>query len=251
MSDSQQQPDARLQAYLDGQMPDQEREAFAREIAASADLAAQIKLQKRVEESLCRSFKVPEAPAKVDLPQPELVTVKLRSRRRILVAAAFAATAVTVFWVALALHYFGGEAEPNYDPNQPLAAIYQATLAQGFKPKWVCDNAEEFASTFQKRQGQPLLLAALPAGTKMEGLTYVGGLSRYTTTMLARADGKPVMVFVDRTDTDPHPAEPAARTGLHLFRKQLGSLVLYEISPIDHPAVMDYLELADIPPPKL
>jgi hypothetical protein len=250
MSDPQQQPDLRLQAYLDGEMPDHEREAFAREIAANADLAAQVALQKRIEESLCRSFKAPEAPPKIELPQRELVTVKARSRRRMLIAAGLAATAATVFWVALALHYFGGEPEPNYDPNQPLSDIYQTTLAQGFKPKWVCDNAEEFASTFQKRQGQPLLLAALPAGTKMEGLTYVGGLSRYTTTMLARTDGKPVMVFVDRADADPHPAEPAAKTGLHLFRKQLGSLVLYEISPLDHPAVMDYLELADMPPPK-
>ena len=245
-----QQPEARLQAYLDGQLPAQEREAFAREIAANADLAAQIALQKRIEESLRRSFKTPEPPAKIELPQRELATLKARSRRRMLIIAGLAATAVTIFWVALAWRFFGGEAEPNYDPNQPLADIYQMTVAQGFKPKWVCDNPEEFASTFQKRQGQPLVLAALPAGTKMEGLTYVGGLSRYTTTMLARADGKPVMVFVDRADSDPHPAEPAAKTGLHLFRKQLGSLVLYEISSLDHPAVMDYLELADVQPPK-
>jgi hypothetical protein len=250
MNDPQRQPDARLQAYLDGQMPAQEREAFAREIAANADLAAQIALQKRIEESLCRTFKAPEPPAKIELRPRELGTVKSRLRRRILIAAGLAATAVTVFWIALALHYFGGEAEPNYDPNQPLADIYQTTVAQGFKPKWVCNDAQEFASTFQKRQGQPLVLAALPAGTTMEGLTYVGGLSRYTTTMLARADGKPVMVFVDRADADPHPPEPAAKTGLHLFRKQLGSLVLYEISPLDRPAVMDYLELADMPPPK-
>jgi hypothetical protein len=57
-------------------------------------------------------------------------------------------------------------------------------------------------------------------------------------------------VFVDRANADPHPPEPAAKTGLHLFHKQLGSLVLYEISPLDRPTVMDYLELTDLPPPK-
>jgi hypothetical protein len=170
-------------------------------------------------------------------------------RRRLALIAA--ATAATVVWGTLAWQYFGKKSDaPNYDPNIPLATIYKTRVADGFHPTWICNDEHEFASTFLTRQGQGLLLASLPEGTQMEGLTYCGGISRYTTTMLARVNGAPVMVFVDRADADTHPAPPAAETRLHLFRKELGPLVLYELTPLNHPTVMDYLRLADVPPAK-
>ena len=82
----------------------------------------------------------------------------------------------------------------------------------------------------------------------MEGLTYRGGLSRYTTTMLARVNGLPVMVFVDRVTADTHPTLRSSESKLHLFRKELGPLVVYELTPLDQPKVSDYLYLADVPP---
>jgi len=90
--------------------------------------------------------------------------------------------------------------------------------------------------------------ADMPVGTKMEGLTYRGGLSRYTTTMLARVNGLPVMVFVDRANADTHPTLPSGESKLHLFRKELGPLVLYELTPLDQPKLSDYLYLAEVPP---
>ena len=63
--------------------------------------------------------------------------------------------------------------------------------------------------------------------------------------MLARVDGVPVMVFVDRTSADTDPKLDQGRVGLHLFRKELGSLVLYEVTPLGEPRVMDYLIPAD------
>ena len=56
------------------------------------------------------------------------------------------------------------------------------------------------------------------------------------------------MVFVDRLEANAHPAEPDRSTGLHLFRKELGPLVMYELTPLDSPQVMDYLYAADVPP---
>src|SRR5262249_236432 len=158
-----------------------------------------------------------------------------------------AATAAALIWGLVAWRYFAaGNKTPDYDPNRPLDTIYAAQVADDFKPKWVCEDPHEFASTFKERQGQGLLLPPMPHATKMAGLTYCAGVSRYTTTMLARVNGKPVMVFVDRADADTHPAQPPASTKLHLFRKELGPLVLYELTPLDHPAVMDYLDLADV-----
>jgi hypothetical protein len=244
---------SKMDAYLDGALPEQARDAMSREIAASPQLQAEVKLQNRIDESL-RTVFAPSAPSAQLLAKlqaaaaAEQVVVRLPRRRLALIAAA---TAATVVWGTLAWQYFGKKSDvPNYDPNIPLATIYKTRVADGFRPTWVCNDEHEFASTFFTRQGQGLLLAALPEGMKMEGLTYCGGISRYTTTMLARVNGLPVMVFVDRAAADTHPAPPAAETGLHLFRKELGPLVLYELTPLDHPTVMDYLHLADVPPAK-
>jgi hypothetical protein len=90
-----------------------------------------------------------------------------------------------------------------------------------------------------------LAAADMPAGTKMEGLTYVGGISRYTTTMLARVGNKPVMVFVDRANSGYRPPEPCGSSQLHLFSKQIGSLTLYELTPLDEPKLLEYFKLAE------
>jgi hypothetical protein len=66
--------------------------------------------------------------------------------------------------------------------------------------------------------------------------------------MLARVNGLPVMVFVDRANADTHPTLPSGENKLHLFRKELGPLVLYELTPLDRPNVSDYLYLAEVPP---
>ena len=130
-------------------------------------------------------------------------------------------TAATIVWSMFAWHFWPIMESSRYYSNLPLKTIYQNCVADGFHPKWVCEDKHEFAATFFARQGQGLLLADLPVGTKMEGLTYRGGLSRYTTTMLARVNGLPVMIFVDRVKADTHPALPSSDSKLHLFRKEL------------------------------
>jgi hypothetical protein len=110
----------------------------------------------------------------------------------------------------------------------------------------VCEDDQEFADTFRERQGVPLRLAVLPVGTEMAGLDYLPALTNTTTAMLARVDGQPVIVFVDRADRVANPpVEPAVESGLRLFRTQLGELELYEITPMKKPGVMKYLEVVD------
>jgi hypothetical protein len=251
---SHRHPDwSKLDAYLDDALADQERDRMSREIGASGQLQAEVELQTQVDESLRRLF-APAAPPSNLLSQlresapAELVVNRMWRRRATL---AVIVTAATIVWGVVAWQFFARGTETTiYNPNQPLATIYAMRVADGFRPTWVCEDKHEFAATFFARQGQGLLLADMPEGAKMEGLTYCGGISRYTTTMLSRVDKLPVMVFVDRASADTHPTAPSAATGLHLFRKELGPLVLYEISPLDHPSVMDYLYLADVPPAK-
>jgi hypothetical protein len=251
MTNSHGHPDrSQVDAYLDGALAQSERARMAREISASPDLQSEIDLQRRIDESLRRSF----ASGSV----PKTLLTKLResgqtrrsiSHRRMILAVAAAAAALV--WCALGWQYLiNGFKTPRYNPNIPLPEIYDTQVAAGFKPRWVCEDDREFASTFANRQGQGLLLAAMPAGSRMVGLTYCGGISRYTTTMLARVHDAPVLVFVDRLSGDTHPRLPDDETRLHLFRKELGSLVLYELTPLDQPRVMEYLYQAEVPTPK-
>lgn len=253
MTSPSEQPDSsKLDAYLDRALPADERDAMKRELDVSPELRAAVELQGRIDESLRRSFAPSKPPAELlsRLSDAAGVQPPAKPRSRWLKIAAVA-IAATIVWAVVGWQFFAGRFKtPNYDPNTPLETIYATSVADGFKPKWVCDDPHEFASTFQTRQGQPLLLADLPPGTKMAGLAYFGGLSRYTTAMLARVDGQPVLVFVDKASADTHPAEPSATSGLHLFRKELGPLVLYELTPLDHPSVMDYLYQSDVPPAK-
>jgi hypothetical protein len=239
---------AQIDAYLDGTLTVEERDEFAREISINELLRSAVELQCQVDESLSRRFSVPEAPRELlaKLRQSvDIAPAPKRVRRRWLKMVCLA-VAASIVWAMLAWHFFGtGTGIPRYTPNLPLNAIYEKCVADGFRPKWVCDDPKEFASTFSARQGQGLLLADLPAGTKMEGLTYCGGLSRYTTTMLGRVDGLPVMVFVDRTSADTHPTLPPGETKLHLFRKETGPLVIYELTPFDQPEVSEYLQLTE------
>jgi hypothetical protein len=257
MNSSQPQPDSpKLDAYLDGQLPPEERDAAAREIAASRELERAVELQSQIDASLRHSFAPPAMPSELVAKLREAAgprdaakltpASRAKSRNWKLIAAITAAAAIV--WGYLGWQFLAPDpSRPDYNPRKPLDAIYATTIAEGFKPLWKCENDAEFIDTFQKRHGQGLLLASaeMPAGTKMEGLTYVGGMSRYTTTMLARVDDKPVMVFVDRADSDYTPADPCNSCGLHLFRKQVGSLMLYELTPLDQPKLMEYLRLPD------
>ncbi len=74
----------------------------------------------------------------------------------------------------------------------------------------------------------------------MVGLAYLYGVSGNSTAMLARVEGKEVIVFVGKIGRDPHPVEPSPESGLHLFRKELAGLVLYEITPPTEPRIFDY-----------
>jgi hypothetical protein len=243
-----------LDAYLDDVVTGPERARMAREISASRELQAEVALQERIDASLQRSLSPGAIPqdllAKLRENAPTARTVPLLRRRRV---TWIAATAAALAWGALAWQYLylsDNSKTSRYDATIPLATIYHKQVAAGFQPKWVCDDDREFASTFLARQGQGLLLAAMPPGSKMVGLTYCGGLSRYTTTMLARVGDAPIMVFVDRMGAGPPPQPPASQSGLHLFQKELGSLVLYELTPLGEPRVMDYLYLADVPASK-
>jgi hypothetical protein len=130
--------------------------------------------------------------------------------------------------------------DPYALEQKTMVAVYQEAIDDGFGPDWVCRNDEEFAFTFRVAHQQALVLREMPEDVAALGLSYCHTISPRTICILAQAEGRPVMVFVDRLDAEPGRAE-APGGGLHLHRGTVGDLVLYELSPLDTPRVLPLL----------
>ena len=118
-------------------------------------------------------------------------------------------------------------------------SVYRELVATGFEPSWECKSDDEFARYTQHQVGLSYVIA--PAdGLKLLGWNYSSGsglLSDQATTLLADSSGTHVVVFADRLSQDKH-LRLRPFSGLHLFRQDLGSVVMYEVSPLDHPSVI-------------
>ena len=81
----------------------------------------------------------------------------------------------------------------------------------------------------------------MPDGREMVGLSYLAGISRRSTSMLTRVDGKPVIVLVDRLDRDWKPETGFFEdVNLHVLRMEKYGLVFYEVTPFEQMKVAQY-----------
>lgn len=261
-----------LERYLDGLMEESEKEQFEAVLASDPDLAKEVEQQLEIDTAIRNQFKAPEvtlsflddfltdgtAATEEKAPSTEPVIAETRSSglERIDTAAdephgkrgkyLLLAIAASLAWavVAAQFYYRGGQGDQAiaFRPR-PLTDLYQECLNDGFEPYWVCDNDEVFAATFQSRQGIPLVLANLPSDRSMVGLSYLAGISRNSTSVLARVGGVPVIVFVGRLESDWKPEVGFFQEqGLNVFRSQSDELVFYEVSPLDSKEITQYLK---------
>lgn len=237
-----------IDAYLDGLLNTEKLKAFERELEADMQLRTEVDSQHRVDESLGRLFGPPDSEQIVERirrTDPARVRVVSRGRIYLWLAAPLAAAA------ALAFFFGGGDillqsilGNRNIAPldlsPKTLAAIYQEEVAGGFKPRMVCKNDLQFAATFWERFGQTLGIATMPRGVSAIGLNRANTITRKTTHILVMVDGTPVLVFVDRADADAGQSLPPD-SGLNLFPRRMGELVIYEVSPLGEARVLEYL----------
>ena len=156
---------------------------------------------------------------------------------RLAAAAAIAGGLIGGWLIVDASGRLGGRRGYEPPPWRSIETVYLDEIAAGFQPRWVCETDEEFAATFGDRFGQRLLLAPLPDEIEAVGLSYANTLTPRTIHLLARVQGQPVLVFVDR----PGRGGAAALTqvgGLSLHRRRLGRLMLYELSPFGEPLLL-------------
>ena len=242
--------DATLDDYLDGLLDEQAAGRFEERIHADRDLRAVIERQTAVNETLQRMCApspgveqrvleaVRKAPGAAAVPIARAEAVPFYRRRWAI--AALLALGVVAAWSLVGVIEQSLVDRDEYGPKPwtSVQTYYRDAVERGFEPEWVCKDDDEFAGAFKKRLRQPLLVAATSGPVVGLGLGYANCLTPRTMTYLSRVQGKPVVVFVDKLENDTHPELPP-NSGLNLFRKELDRLVLYEVSPLAEPHVLD------------
>lgn len=253
-----------LWSYLDGRLVGAEHAAFEARVAADPALRARLAQERAIEDSLRRLFAAPSAPAHLvptGVQEPavrlagspvEPMTAGVRrpepARRS---PARLAVLAAAVLLLTAGVFYFGplgpgrgflfgpgaggGFVRPNAD------GYYASLVKAGFKPGWTCGNDDEFKKTTKDRLAVPLLVKPRP-GLEIVGWTYgVTPMSDDTSVLLARYDGREVIVLLDQLGGDCRVLEPTPGTagGLHVFARKLGDVQMYELTPLDRPVVIE------------
>lgn len=246
-----------IERHLDQQLQGEEQARFQQMIQDDEQLGAQLALQKRIDSAVQQMFEPGEAEARVlgrmkasileasaERTEPATArrsAVRRPLRSRLAIAAVLALGAVGVW----SIYHQVRDMLPTRprDPYAPqpwrsLETVYRDTVKAGFEPDWVCRTDEVFAETLQARFGQPLLLAQSTPDVAAMGWSYCNNISPKTIYLLARVRGEPVIVLIDRADQDKG-QEPPRRKGLYIFRRQIGQLVLYELTPLSSPGLLD------------
>lgn len=216
-----------IESYLDGQLSEAERASFEAKVAESAELRAQLELQRRVDAALGRLFGESSEAAPV-LPMP----------RRWRVHPALVALAAVVCMATVGVWWFATRS--FVDQPDRLGPLYRQTIAAGFTPEVVCTTPDEFAGWVRSNFGQPLHPSADP-GIEYVGWSYAHIVSGYSGVLLARVDGQPVIVAMDRIDREYARQVGPRDASLTMHRRRIGNLVLYEVTPLGRARILPAL----------
>lgn len=240
MSDATRDPGLLLDLYLDGEMTDAERAEFERRLSEDAALRARVERERELEAGLRRAF---APPAGIGVMSDAASASPARRSRppsapRVPPAVRFAAAAVILLALGVAAYLVN---RPAPMPKTDLAALYRTVVKGGFTPQFVCTTDAEFEKTIRDRFGEPMLVAA-SADVQLVGWAYGPNynaitLSANTLVLLARAEGRETLVFIDRARDAGAPTFDAS-SGLRLFRGEVGGLVLYEVTPLERAVII-------------
>lgn len=235
----------RLDRYLDDALSGPELAAFEAQAAAEPGLRTEIDRQRRIDASLRRSF----APVAAAVPQPaparRSADVLVRIRW-VVAAAAVIAIGTALAWPTL-FPSRSGSSTPTIVGKPRLSApdaSYEEIVAQGFQPYTVCENDAQFADYTGTRFDQRLHVKN-PEGIQVVGWVYEQRvLSTSTLSLLVKDGADKIVVFLDRKGEDRQLAI-APDSKLHLFRAEVGNVVMYEVTPRDSASVLPRIAAAD------
>jgi hypothetical protein len=243
-----------LEAYLDHALAAEARDRFEQAVAIDPCLRREVELQEAIDAGLRRAFGVPSEaalrallPARLAADEAETEAPPAPGRaatgwmvlRRFAVAAALAGGVFGSWLIWESMRPTPTLSEPYAapGPRQDVQTIYREAVAAGLTPDWVCETESEFTETFRARFGQGLRLGPLPPEVVTVGLSYRNALTPQTVILLARRDTRPVLVFIDRARPIHTPSLPEG-SDLRLHHRQVGTLTLYELSPLEESTLL-------------
>ncbi len=264
MDDQNEQIDE-LEMYLDGMLSESDREAFLQK--CDPDLLKQAQAtQDQVDDSLRSMFqfdpldtaqsqeltrRVFETDSSVSSDGKSSSTVTLggsesNSAGRRFVVAVLAASILGIIGGAMWLLNGDSAIEPDFG-SRAVALVYLEKVQSGFQPYYHCEDPQRFKDTFEFRLGKQVQLAEaeMPAGTRMLGLSYLGGTSPQATAMLGEVDGHQVIVFVDRSSVGQPDVSTEGTDGLNVYVVERDGLVFAEVSPLSESKMIRYLKVLD------
>ncbi len=256
-----------IDAHSDGLLTPEQRAAFDRALAGDASLRNEATRQARIESVLKRQFAPPAPPAIVnrtrdestpDQPagpsSPGAPAARRRFWSRPIALTGLAAGLLLAAgggWWGWTMWQAGQDGVRRFEPppgsiHRGLEVVYADEVADGFKPDWVCKSERQFVMTTYSRFGEGVLLRDLPEGAAPLGWSYANTISPKTAHLLASVDTHKVIIFIDEAGKDTGQTIPC-ELGLHLFNRRVGKLVLYEISDMDKPRLLDFFQPYDVP----
>ena len=240
--------DSRIEAFLDDRMDSSEKQAFLDLLHQDPELRAEFDRQRAIDASLrriCDESRLDPLLGRLETALHNAPETRLAARSPVRVWRGFAAAALLAFSVC-GVWYSWNVSKPKpianvYEPQRwrSFETVYYDTIRNGFKPAWICRDERQFQRAFSDRFRQPLLLSALPSGITAGGIAYSNTITESTINVLGKVDGTPIMIFVDKVAAD-HGPPPPPPPQLHLFRREIDNLVLYELTPLDRPHILPF-----------
>lgn len=222
-----------LDRYLDGDMPHEERDRFESALATRPDLRRHIELQRQIDQRLRVLF----TPAPGALPVLTLKPAAPGASRRRLVT--LAAAAVVLLGIVVTQWWSSNAAG---DTSLSPTAVYTREVKAGFVPKAICTDDATFRAWVAGRYGQGLSLPEPPKGLTLVGWSYADVVSPDSGVLLAKFEGREVVVIIDRAGLEHEPRATGKHHGLYVHRGVIGSLVAYEVSPLPEAKIIGALQ---------
>lgn len=246
-----------LDAVLTGDATADQRADHERMLREDASYRASFEAQSRIESALRRWSQSDGAGV---APVAPVVGVARPSRRwkplALAAALALAGLAAVIAWRVGLLPGGGGSGGGGGTNTSPYArltpeGIYREAAAGNFTPAWRCETDQQFIDAVVDKLRRPILLPIATPGVEIVGWSYSdvtkpavssGSMWLYVNT----ADG-PTVVIVDRLDRERTSGRLAAGGApeFRSFRREIGGLVLYEITKGEAPRVIEHFVVPD------
>jgi hypothetical protein len=201
--------------------------------AATDRTHPEVRLQLEIDQALKRQF-ASDAPAS---------PIRRRPKWHALAAAALllAASAAILINTGYAERAWSWASDKLYPHT--LATLYHDHVSSGVVMAR-CETPDEFQAWVEANFRESVRPAPEDEELTFVGWSYDNSISRYSGVMLGEARGEGVVVLIDRLERDHEMTLPEG-SGLHLFRRALGAVVFYEITPLDEPVFIETFQLVD------